>query len=98
MPDAEGIQALYADKKRILVRLQKDLLAGKYKNQPEPEDVLAENEEEGELPGIPGSLPSFVKQARWIYITSLRKREAQTTPNAVCLAPLELAAFRLADG
>jgi len=87
------VNEFYAEKKKAHNRLVKELLAGKYPGQPDPEDYFNEETDETE------------KRSTAVYMTSVRKREAGTVAGHVCLVEVYdqkgnagLAAERIADG
>ncbi len=76
----------YAEKKKLVVKLTRELVAGKYAGQPDLED------------GVDPETDEPIKVPVAVYITSVRKREAGTVDGHVCEATVENAAYRISDG
>ncbi len=75
----------YAEKKKLVVKLTRELIAGKYPGQPDLED------------GVDPETDEPIKVPIAVFITSVRKREAGTIDGHVCEATVETAAYRIAD-
>lgn len=80
------VKEFYQEKIQARERLTRELLAGKHEGQPELEEFV------DTVTDVKGKRPVAV------YITSVRKREAGTTTGHVCLATIDNASYRIADG